>query len=302
MPQWLIYGSNDTTQRRVFVRPQDVRAVMESNDGSSILVLGNGTQIAVSTPALTVMAAISDPPEPPVMVARIDPPTNPTPMLSGAAEPFATVVVRDGGTQVVVTKADATERWEANTTPLSPGNHTLIATQTDIFGLISKPSAPCSIVIEAPAPPPAPTITGTVTSPTDTMPALSGTAKPGAWIIVLDGYTQIAVSTADGTGHWVFLITAPLTVGNHSIVATQTDTVTGLVSEPSAPYIVDIADLAPPTPPASESLPFVPPAVPPEPSETVFAPSESREPFVVTDAPATSETPVAGTPAAEDTF
>ena len=208
MPQWLIYGSNDTTQRRVFVRPDDVRAVVESNDGSSILVLANSTQIAVSTPALTVMAAISDPPEPPVMVARIDPPTNPTPLLSGAAEPFATVVVRDGGTQVVVTKADATERWEANTTPLSPGNHTLIATQTDIFGLISKPSAPCSIVIEAPAPPPAP--------------------------------------------------------------------------------------------PVPEPVPVEPP--PPEPSETVFAPSESREPFVVTDAPATSETPVAGTPAAEDTF
>lgn len=189
MAQWLIYGSSDPQEMRVFVKPADILAVKETNDGHSRLLLVNGAEVAVSAPALSVMAVISDPPPAPAMVAQLASPTDTMPLLSGAAEPFSTVIVRDGAVQVAVTKADATERWSVNSAPLAPGAHTLVATQTSIFGLTSKASAPCSLNIADPAPPPPPPPPVVASDPAPEAPAVENPASAEAPSETSDGST-----------------------------------------------------------------------------------------------------------------
>lgn len=151
--QWLVYASSDPLISRVFVRPADIRGVKETNDGHAVLLLDGGGEVDVAYPALAILATISNPPDPPTMnVGPVSSPVAP-PTFSGSASFNATVLVRDGGQLVAQTKADTTGEWSVVGPPLTPGEHSFSATQTDIFGLVSAATTPVDVTVAAPAPP-----------------------------------------------------------------------------------------------------------------------------------------------------
>jgi cysteine-rich repeat protein len=78
---------------------------------------------------------------------------NPTPAISGTAQPGTTVTVREGDTVVCTTTASATGAWSCTpTSPLSDGPHTVRATATDGVGRTSPLSNPDAFVIDTQAP------------------------------------------------------------------------------------------------------------------------------------------------------
>ncbi|WP_350283504.1 Ig-like domain-containing protein, partial [Nitrosomonas sp.] len=103
-------------------------------------------------------------------------------------------------------------------------------------------------------PPPAPTLTITGNgqpvpdgqSTNDTLPTLSGTAKPGSAVTVYDNGQAIGTTPVDSNGNWSFTPIQPLSDGNHSLYAVATDN-TG-TSEPSSSLTIEIDSIAPATP------------------------------------------------------
>ncbi|MDL9979421.1 Ig-like domain-containing protein [Microbacterium sp. ASV49] len=107
--------------------------------------------------------------------------TNPTPPITGTAEPNSTVTVIVNGTPVGTTKADGQGNWTFTpTTPLPNGTDTITATATDAAGNISPASAPVTVTISAPTPDPSPTIPPTTPS---SLPVTGGGDMLGGWVI-----------------------------------------------------------------------------------------------------------------------
>ena len=148
MTEWSFYRSSELGVQRVFLRRRDIVAVKETGDGHSVLILPNGVELGITANAISVMATISDPPDPPTII--IQNPTGPSPVFRGGAEAFATVNVRDGATIIASVTADATGAWEIGGWPFGVGAHLISATQTNLFGQVSQPSDPASIVIDPP--------------------------------------------------------------------------------------------------------------------------------------------------------
>lgn len=71
----------------------------------------------------------------------------PSPMLSGTAEPFATVSVFEGAALVCSVAADATGSWTCNTV-LGSGPHTVVARQVDRAGNVSPDSSARSFEVQ----------------------------------------------------------------------------------------------------------------------------------------------------------
>lgn len=151
---WLAYPSAQFSGCSIYLpNPSEITAVLETMDGQSVIMLQGGATASVAMPAKTVMAALVPPPDQPMFVGRLNPDA-PTATFSGAADPGSTIVIRDGAVAAATATTDATGQWET-TAPviLTPGSHTLIAIQTDIFGRQSKPSEPCVLSVPEPPPP-----------------------------------------------------------------------------------------------------------------------------------------------------
>lgn len=164
-----------------------------------------------------------------------------TPLVSGTAEPNATVRLFRDGTQVATTVADGAGAWSVGLSALPDGTYVLRAQAVDAAGNAGPLSNTTSFTIDTtrPAPP-------TVSTPADGSrsntgrPTVTGTAEPGATVTIRFDGIVAGTAIASLAGTYLFTPTATLVDGPHNVTATATDA-GGNVSEPSAPnnFVVD---------------------------------------------------------------
>ena len=155
--------------------------------------------------------------------------------ISGTAEAGATVILTDGGGNPIgQTTADGSGNWSFTPgTPLANGT-VINAVAQDPAGNTSGPS---SVTVDAIAPA-APTI-----EPSNGV-VLTGTAEPGATVILTDGGgNPIGETTADGSGDWSFTPTTPL--ANGTVVNAVAEDAAGNSSGPASTTVDSVAPSAP---------------------------------------------------------
>ncbi|AGW40492.1 hemagglutinin/hemolysin-like protein [Leifsonia xyli subsp. cynodontis DSM 46306] len=167
------------------------------------------------------------------------------PVLTGTAEPNATLVVHIDGAAAGEAPIESTGAWTfVPAAALTNGPHMIQVTARDAAGNVSLPRV-LSLTVDAPAPA-APVIStpaaGAVV-PTGT-PTIAGTAEADTTIAVtIDGVTAGTVR-ADGAGLWSFAPSAALAEGAHTVRATATND-SGSVSDPSDEVSFAILSTAP---------------------------------------------------------
>ncbi|WP_238066258.1 Ig-like domain-containing protein [Pseudomonas shirazica] len=155
--------------------------------------------------------------------------------ISGTAEAGAKVILSDGnGNPIGETTADGSGNWSFTPgTPLANGT-VINAVAQDPAGNTSGPS---SVTVDAIAPA-APTI-----EPSNGV-VLTGTAEPGATVILTDGGgNPIGETTADGSGDWSFTPTTPL--ANGTVVNAVAEDAAGNSSGPASTTVDSVAPSAP---------------------------------------------------------
>jgi hypothetical protein len=156
-----------------------------------------------------------------------------TPLITGTAEPNATVTVLVDGMPVGTVTANAQGQWSLMLgMMLADGPHTITASATDAANNTSPNAtssftidtvAPLAVVINAPA-------MGAVTG--DNTPTISGSAEPGATVTVtVNG--ALLTTTANAQGAWSVTPTTPLADGLILVSATASDAA-GNTSQPTA--------------------------------------------------------------------
>jgi hypothetical protein len=178
------------------------------------------------------------------------------PTIHGVGEPEAALTVRAGDEVLCTTEVDPDGFWSCRSeTPLSDGDHTLTAIQTDAAHLTSVPSAPVTVLVDTVAP-----AAPVVTQPTagqvvaTSTPNIAGTAEPDAWITVTDeAGRELCQVAADADGNWS-CESRPLTDGPHEVEAKALDRAGNVSDSAVVPFIVDT------TPPAAGSLIIAAPA------------------------------------------
>lgn len=176
-----------------------------------------------------------------------------TPLVSGTAEPGATVTLYDGTVIIGSVVADATTgAWALNTPALSQGAHALSVTVTDLAGNVSAPSATLNFTVDTAVPTAVtlvvsnddgatPVIIPNGGSTNDATPLLSGVAEDGATVTIFDAGVEIgSVAVAGGT--WSF--NAALGEGPHTLTVTATDAA-GNVSVASSATTIIVDTVAP---------------------------------------------------------
>jgi len=151
------------------------------------------------------------------------------PVLAGTGDAGATVHFTVDGTAVAATAtADASGAWTYTPAGLAAGNHTIVASETDVAG--NTGSASLAVTVGSPQTA-APVLTETLSndtgfSSTDKITsnaALQGTADPGATVhFTIDGTAAAATATANASGAWSFTPSS-LADGVHTIVASETN-------------------------------------------------------------------------------
>jgi len=186
--------------------------------------------------------------------------TNDTsPTLSGAAEPGATVSIRDGGLTIGTVQADGNGGWTFVPTGLTEGQHTFTALGTDATGNMGQASQPFVVTIDTAAPA-APAIGGVTRTAAagsaavasggrirDVVLVISGSAEPRGSVTVLDGLVVVGTATADAAGLWS-TTTGVLPEGSHSFTAVVYDAA-GNPSAASTPPFPVVIDTTPPAAP-----------------------------------------------------
>ncbi|WP_286919450.1 Ig-like domain-containing protein [Pseudomonas sp. UBA6753] len=155
--------------------------------------------------------------------------------ISGTAEAGAKVILTDGnGNPIGETTADGSGNWSFTPgTPLANGT-VINAVAQDPAGNTSGPS---SVTVDTIAPA-APTI-----EPSNGV-VLTGTAEPGATVILTDGGgNPIGETTADGSGDWSFTPTTPL--ANGTVVNAVAEDAAGNSSGPASTTVDSVAPSAP---------------------------------------------------------
>ncbi|WP_143493562.1 Ig-like domain-containing protein [Pseudomonas sp. B23(2017)] len=155
--------------------------------------------------------------------------------ISGTAEAGAKVILTDGnGSPIGETTADGSGNWSFTPgTPLANGT-VINAVAQDPAGNASGPS---SVTVDAIAPA-APTI-----EPSNGV-VITGTAEPGATVILTDGGgNPIGETTADGSGDWSFTPTTPL--ANGTVVNAVAEDAAGNSSGPASTTVDSVAPSAP---------------------------------------------------------
>ncbi len=149
---------------------------------------------------------------------------------SGRAGPGAQVAVQADGRPLGLATTGVDGAW-ALTTDLPAGPHSLVAQTIDNVGTIVAESAPLTITVgdaalgetAGQAQPP------TFQPLTDTW-ALSGTAAPGAAVVILANGVPVAETTADATGAWTLAVPGANVAGD--VIVQSTDATGATVSTP----------------------------------------------------------------------
>ena len=158
-----------------------------------------------------------------------------TPTLSGRAEPGSTVNIIDNGQVIGSAKVNPDGTWSF--TPdqaLSNGEHDLTTTVTDPSGntgpegshvVITVDVVPGKVEITA-VTDDAGSVTGSLSQNAvtdDTRPQISGTAKAGSTVTIMDGSNVLGTTTAGADGTWSFTPSVDLGRGEHTFTATAKD-------------------------------------------------------------------------------
>ncbi|MEA3891785.1 Ig-like domain-containing protein [Enterobacter hormaechei] len=158
-----------------------------------------------------------------------------TPTLSGRAEPGSTVNIIDNGQVIGSTKVNPDGTWSF--TPdqaLSNGEHDLTTTVTDPSGntgpegshvVITVDVVPGKVEITG-VTDDAGSVTGSLSQNAvtdDTRPQISGTAKAGSTVTIMDGSNVLGTTTAGADGTWSFTPSVDLGRGDHTFTATAKD-------------------------------------------------------------------------------
>ncbi|HCM9194624.1 TPA: Ig-like domain repeat protein [Enterobacter cloacae subsp. dissolvens] len=158
-----------------------------------------------------------------------------TPTLSGKAEPGSTVNIIDNGQVIGTAKVNPDGTWSYTPDqPLANGAHDLTTTVTDPSGntgpegshvVITVDVVPGKVEITAVT-----DDTGSVTGSLsqgaltdDTRPQISGTAKAGSTVTIMDGSNVLGTTTAGSDGTWSFTPSVDLGRGDHTFTATAKD-------------------------------------------------------------------------------
>ncbi len=170
--------------------------------------------------------------------ATVAPPTiNPlttndaTPLITGTAQPFASVVLRRNGVPLPTITADASGDWSYLFDSETPdGVYSMTARQTDVGGAVSALSGAVSLRVDTQSPG-APIITsptaGTTTA--DSTPDVRGTAEIGTSVqLVVDGSPVGSTVAVGATGTWVLTASPALSAGVRTISARATDAATNV--------------------------------------------------------------------------
>ncbi|MNM33763.1 hypothetical protein D3C81_443950 [compost metagenome] len=197
-------------------------------NGTVINAVAQDTAGNTSTPQVSTTVDAVAPGQPTIE------PSNGT-EISGTAEAGARVILTDGsGNPIGQTTADGSGNWS-----FTPG--TPLANGTVINAVAQDPagntSGPTSVTVDAIAPA-APTI-----EPSNGV-VLTGTAEPGATVILTDGGgNPIGETTADGSGDWSFTPTTPL--ANGTVVNAVAEDAAGNSSGPASTTVDSVAPSAP---------------------------------------------------------
>jgi class 3 adenylate cyclase len=146
--------------------------------------------------------------------------------LTGSADAGAVVhFTVDGSAIATSATANATGIWTFTSTGLADGNHTIVASETDIAGNIG--SASLTFTIDTTAPIVAESLandTGSSSSDKITnADTLVGSGNPNAVVhFTVDGSSIATTATANTGGAWTFTPSS-LANGSHAIVASETD-------------------------------------------------------------------------------
>ncbi|MBB4427364.1 Ca2+-binding RTX toxin-like protein [Bradyrhizobium sp. CIR48] len=143
------------------------------------------------------------------------------PALSGTG--LANTVVHftvDGSPIATTVTTDAQGAWSFTPSGLTDGSHTIVASQTDIFG--NTGSASLSFTLDTTAPTVAITSTGgPVNQASQTITGTVDVADAGATVTILDGSTTIGTAIVQGNGGWSTTVT--LNNGPNSLTARVSD-------------------------------------------------------------------------------
>ncbi|MGQ3936657.1 Ig-like domain-containing protein [Enterobacter hormaechei] len=186
-----------------------------------------------------------------------------TPTLSGRAEPGSTVNIIDNGQVIGSTKVNPDGTWSYTPDqPLANGAHDLTTTVTDPSGntgpegshvVITVDVVPGKVEITA-VTDDAGSVTGSLSQNAvtdDTRPQISGTAKAGSTVTIMDGSNVLGTTTAGADGTWSFTPSVDLGRGDHTFTATAKDP-TG--NESSSSWTVTIDTDAPVKPTIDAAL------------------------------------------------
>lgn len=184
---------------------------------------------------------------------------DPTPIISGTAEPGTTVTIKDNGNIIGTVTAGADGQWGFIPDPaLSEGSHAITTIVSDAAGNASAESLAFNLEVDTGIPD---TISSLVVSDdrepgtgvlkagdftNDNTPTLTGRAENNATVTIYDGNTVLGTVQANSTGQWSFTPTLPLGDGPHSLSATVTDSA-GNTSVKSPAFTLTI-DTTPPVP------------------------------------------------------
>ncbi|SED02758.1 Ig-like domain (group 3) [Nocardioides exalbidus] len=185
-----------------------------------------------------------------------------TPLVAGTGEAGASVVVREGATQVCTATVAANGSWSCTPgSALSAGSHTLTATATDAAGNTATDTTTFTIDPggDDTTPPGAPVITSPANGSTtdDATPTFSGIAEPGSTVVVRNaGGTQVCTATTGTGGSWTCTPASPLPDGEATYTATATDAAGNTSPEASVRFTVDTTAPTVPviTTPAQDSV------------------------------------------------
>lgn len=213
-------------------------------------------------------------------------PTNdPSPVITGMAEPGAAISVEVNGQPVGMTTADANGAWTfALPQPLPDGQQTIRATARDAAG--NQGSDTTSVRVDTTPP------LVTITEPGDgamianQQPTLRGAAEPGATVEVsIDGQV-VGTTVADGQGRWALPAPMMLVPGLHSVAATSTDAA-GNSAQATSSFTVEspVVDMVAITEPAegatvADPQPFIRGTA--QPGAVVSVSIDGGEPIMVT--------------------
>ena len=171
-----------------------------------------------------------------------------TPTVSGTADPGVTITVTGPNGETCTTTSDfTTGAWSCDISPaLAEGSNLLSATAT--FGANTSAAANVTITVDTSAP-----AAPVVTSPADgslgndNTPTVTGTAEPGATVVVTGPLGETCTVVADINGDWSCDIAPALADGSNQLGVTATDAAGNVSGTTSITTTIDTAAPAAPT-------------------------------------------------------